>query len=144
MVELAPFSAAWTSWTPTFTNLTTTSGTLTAKYLKVGRLVQFNVRFVFGASSAVTGDVNMTTPTARAEGRSGIYNLTLFDAGTGNYIGAVLPSTSDTSLLVLRALGDDAGVGSNHIIQSALSSTIPFTWGTGDEIYVSGTYEAAS
>src|SRR5258706_593917 len=57
---------AWTTWSPTLTNLTLGSGALTAKYRQVGKTVDIRGRFVYGIGSAVGTDPSFTLPVATA------------------------------------------------------------------------------
>ena len=66
MVELAPFSAAWTSWTPTWSNLTVGNGVLVSKYIKVGKYVSFYIDLNFGTTTSVSGDINFSLPVNNA------------------------------------------------------------------------------
>lgn len=134
---------AWISYVPTFTGLTTTSGTISAFYSQWGKQVMVRVGFVFGASSAVTGAVSISLP-ATSVSYSGTATLQilggirLFDTSVPvSNSGVVVWSTTTTvriqSFAVTGAL----------ITQSDLSSTSPFTWATGDEFYAQFYYEAA-
>lgn len=116
------------------TNLTQTSGTLTAKYSLIGHYLAIRFHFVFGASSAIAGSVTMATPFvigtyAGSTVRAPVGTVTYLDASpAGTYLGNVVVNAADTLLLqVITASGTYATVG-------AISSTIPFTWTTSDEM----------
>lgn len=127
---------AWTTWSPTLTNLT--GGTQTyAKYLQVGKTVYCRFKYTL-AGAGVGGAVSFTLPvTASADyatsGEFFMGNVALIDAGVNFYAGLVLWNTS-TSVKIRRQSGttiDD------------VSSTVPFTWGSGDFIQAHFMYEAA-
>lgn len=61
-VELAPFFSAWTSWTPTYTNLTIGNGTVVSTYLQVGKLVHFYWRFTVGSTSSSAVNMRVSLP----------------------------------------------------------------------------------
>lgn len=138
MIELAPFSAAWTAWTPTWGGLTIGNATVQARYLKVGKAVWFNARAVLGSTSSVSGDLSFTLPVT---GTTSISSITVY----GQFIDAsplnVYPIVADagSSQVALRAIS----ASGTYALWAIASSTIPFTWTTGDQILCSGFYEAA-
>lgn len=135
----AQVQETYTSWTPTFTGLTTTSGTLTGRYYKAGKLVTVEFQFVFGASSAVTGDVIVTNLPYQPLTTGYVTTAALVDTGTATHTGSLGLVGSSSSMLVRRQV-----VSGSNIVVSLLSSTTPFTWTTGDIIQVRATYITAS
>ena len=96
----------WQDWTPTINNATQGNGTVTARYVQIGKLVIGMFTFTLGSTSAVSGDVNIT-----------------------------LPVTGATTNVNLASL--------SYVENATLSSSVPFTWGTGDVISFGFSYEAA-
>lgn len=132
-------SWVWQSYTPTTTGLTLTTGTLTASYIQTGKTVFFQIRFIFGASSAVTASPTFTLPVTasnfRPTANAGVIGFTDFlDSGTANYAG-ILRQNSTTVVGVF--------VSGSSGVHTAVSSTVPFTWTTNDQINIEGFYEAA-
>lgn len=133
---------AWTSWTPTLTNLS--GGTLTyAKYCQIGKTVHWRFKYTM-AGANVSGLVNITAPvTMSSDYGAGSSNaeplgVAIFlDVGSALYQGVVLP-TSDGKLNI-RVSGS-AGTYANP---GDISATVPFTWGNTDILSAAGTYEAA-
>lgn len=129
----------WKDYTPTLAAVTEGNGTKTAKYTQIGKTVIFNIRFILGSTSAITGSPTVTLPvTTRTYWLAGqgvdIGSCSLQDAGVKGYTGTLrLNSTTVAGLLILGTSG----------LQTAISSTVPFTWATGDELLVQGMYEAA-
>lgn len=126
---------AWTTFTPTLGGITIGNGTLTARYIQIGKTVFFNIRFLLGSTSAITGGISFTLPVTsnlNSTGYSGYFQ----DSGTALY--ATL-SYAIGSTLYMSAVLTNGTYGS----QTITSNTVPFTWTTNDEIFVSGTYEAA-
>jgi hypothetical protein len=126
-----------TTYTPTFTNLTVGNGTLTAEYFRVQNVVSVTVAVVFGSTTSISGDVTVTLPIARAGGQglrlaTAQYN----DPGVQNFNGTVFFSTSVLTSCNPRTLGTNNNIG-------FLSSTVPFTWATGDNLHFSAQYEVA-
>lgn len=132
---------AWQSWTPTWTNLTVGNGTNTSVYLQVGKTVFFRLSFVLGSTSSVG-----TNPIATIPITSKNYDL-LFIYAHGNYVDvsagndnfpafATFSSTTEMNLYA-------QGVSGSNVRLQGITSTVPFTWATGDKIGLQGFYEAA-
>ena len=125
----------WTTWSPTLAGITKGNGTEIARYVKIGKTVIFNYSFTLGSTSAVTGNLSITLPSTAA---NGAYNVTSWveDSGVAAYPYFCAPNT--TSVLVF-------GIITTGTYASAFntSSTVPFTWGTNDNIRIAGQYEEA-
>lgn len=133
---------ALASWTPTWVNLTTTSATITAKFKKIGRMVFCRVHVLFGASTSISGAVSVSLPLTAAA-HAGTIGVPIglcrfFDtSGSVTNEGTVLFGSTTTAFL---SVGNSAGT---YVVATVLSSTVPFTWATGDEITMQFCYEAA-
>lgn len=134
-------SWAWQSWTPTLTNLTLGNGTLVAKYIQIGKTVHARLTFTLGSTSAVGTSPYFTLPVTAHGDLIGSDNgevyqasVSLVDAAAAYYMGALMQRTTTTALI--RRLD-----GSSNV--TAITSTAPFTWATGDFISIKFTYEAA-
>jgi hypothetical protein len=136
--EVAPFFATWTTFTPSWSSLTVGNGTNTGRYLKVGSLVSFNVIFTLGSTSSISGDVSLTLPFEAKDLFVVGASVMLRQTGAANFPGGHL-QTSTTSMNIRAA--NTAGA---YASLTAMSSTIPFTWATGHQIIVAGTYQAAT
>ena len=142
---IAPFSAAWTSWTPTIAGLTVGNATRVSRYIQVGKWVQGVFDLEFGSTTAFTsGDVSFTAPVTPLSGTRSVLNTVwLFDTGVNNYPGQVLRSATsgaNNSVFVIRSLS----VTGSIVGQGSVTSTVPINpWGTGDRISVDFAYEAA-
>ena len=132
--------AAWATFTPALANVS--GGTLNyAKYIKVGKTVHGRLKYTM-AGAGVAGAVSFTLPVAAhtdygtSDNAVGVASFT--DTGTALYSGVVY-TTASATVAQIRVNGS-AGSYANL---AALSSTIPFTWATGDAIEIVFTYEAA-
>lgn len=138
----------YTSYTPTYTNITVGSGTNTAWYKQIGKTVHYYGRWVYGAGSAVGSNPTVSLPVTASsnynveasKGITFIGDVRFLDSGTANYAG-VAGITNDSGLtkfqlLVFNASGAYTTIG-------GLTSAIPHTWASADEIEWSVTYEAA-
>lgn len=131
-------SWTWQDWAPTLTNLS--GGTITfAKYVQQGKTVFF--RFLYTLAGAnVSGSVRVTLPVAATVSTSasvvaGVIYLT--DTGAATYGGLMEIFNANTVTILV------SNTSSTYEGFSVLSSTVPFSWGNTDTIYISGTYEAA-
>lgn len=131
---------AWTSFTPTLTNVTLGNGTVTAHYTKVGRTVTVRVRLVRGSTTSFTGEVVIINPVAgsTAAGTSQICGTAYYeDQGVTGYLGFVRMDTINQARLL-------TGVASGTYTQvDGVTNTKPHTWGAGDYLTAQWTYEAA-
>lgn len=119
----------WTAYTPTLTGFT--ASTNAGKYVLAGKLAHIVVRCVLNAAPTGTMTVGLPTPAlSTTGGYTGL--VTAGDAGTANYVGAVVLNNT-TSVLFIPA-PSSGGV---------FNATTPFTWVSGDTLNFSFTYEAA-
>lgn len=130
---------AWQTWSPTLTNLTLGSGSILARYSKVGRQVEFWFRFTLGAGSAVGTNPQFTLPVAAHASYvadADVYGDVNFrDTGTANYRGQAWPVNTTTARVVYFPSG---GAAAN------VTAIAPHTWASTDTLTVAGSYEAAA
>jgi hypothetical protein len=130
---------AWQTFSPSLTNLS--GGTMNyCQYTKIGKTVFVRLKYTL-AGAGVGGAVAIGLPVTATSNYASSDNgetlqgsVGLIDATTTYWIGAVLSLTTTT--VRIRALN-----GSSNLV--ALSSTVPFTWGSGDFLSVAFQYEAA-
>lgn len=137
MIELAPFAAAWTTYAPTWSGITVGNGVTDAKYVKVGKHVSFYAKFTLGSTSAVTGQITVTVPTATKVQSSGVFNGVFVDSGVG--FSPILIYPASVTELYCYGIGTTA----SYAGAAATNGSIPFTWSVNDAIWVGGVYEAA-
>ena len=130
---------SYTAFTPTWSSgVTVGNGTHDFAYTQVGKIVHVVGQFNFGSTSAITGVPTMTLPVTRAAGD-------VITIGTGNYGDAgvatflAFPISTSTTNCQFYAPNSSG----TYIYETAVSATVPFTWGTGDRIIVNLTYRAA-
>lgn len=129
---------AWTTWSPTLTNLSLGNGTLIAKYWRSGRTVGVRLRFTLGSTSTVGTQPTFSLPVNGAADYVSewvIGNATLIDNGVKAWSGYVQMTGANSALI--RA---DDGAGAF----TTVTATVPFTWATGDYFMLTATYEAAA
>jgi hypothetical protein len=124
----------WVSYSPSIGGLTLGNGTISTRYQAIGKTYIVNITVTLGSTSAITGDLRFGLPTSANKFSAG--STWLEDVSVGVYTGTVLINTTD---IYVRATATNATYGTT----SNLSSTVPFTWATGDNIIVQATFEAA-
>ncbi len=131
------------AYTPTFTNLTVGNGTIAAQYCTVNKFVHAFGTLTFGSSSAMSTNPWFTLPVLTVTAEMGASGMVM---GTVSYItaaGAVTKGTANgfaaqsvAQLFVITTSGTYEG-------QTAPTSSIPFSWATGDIIRWNIYYKAA-
>lgn len=132
---------AWQSWTPTWTNLTVGNGTVTAKYVQIGKSIQFKLSLVWGSTTSISGTVSVTLPvTSVAVVGSGVPlgSARLIDTSAGTFFTGIATHLSTTTMKLMWS----SAFGSGQI-ETNLSSVSPTTWTVSDEFQTNGFYEAA-
>lgn len=125
------------AYTPTLTNLTQGSGTMSFRYAIHGNLVHINGYFAYGSGSSVSGLIGFSLPVATYNSNSYSGTMgTILDSGA-----AFMPCRvyfGNSSRLDVYAL-NSAGT---YLAEAATSSTVPMTWTTNDAITFDITYIA--
>lgn len=137
-------ATGWSTWTPSWNNLTVGSGVVTAKYIKVGRVVTGYIKFAYGSGSSVGSNPTFTAPiTAASQYGSGDHNFIgsgyAEDLATaGSNIG--LSFKASTTLISVMTLTSNGTYGA----WVGIASGVPITWATGDFFNCTFVYESAS
>lgn len=135
--------AAWTTYTPTWTasvvNPVLNNGSISGKYIQVGKTVHFWMKLTVGSTTTVgSGTYKLTLPVAPVAGHLGRFDLVYTDvSGGGQFRGITFGLSASTVQLAY-----DQNGATNTPIQ-ALTNTSPFVPATGDVYEMWGTYEAA-
>lgn len=118
---------AWTSYTPSWTNLTIGNATQSCKYIQAGKIVHAQIYMTWGSTTSASGFFYPSLPVTAAnsiqvnaagflfDNSGAVWNACVFVAG--NYI--LTPSSG------------------------RVSATVPWTWATSDIVSINVTYEAA-
>lgn len=122
--------ATWTSYTPAVTGATYGTGSL--YYSVTGKTMRIVGRFTV---TSVSGGFTISFPsgwnvdTTIAPGTDfPLGNVTFVDAGTALYPGVAKTNTVSTFVLAAQ------GAGGTYLSQVNATSTIPFTWASGDSV----------
>lgn len=138
---------AWKAWTPTLSGrFNNAKWTKACYYTRIGKTVHFRVSLKANTTNPMdtgSGIADFTLPvTSIALPTSNSYitpigRASFLDAGTARAMGQV--DHTSTTLATLRVgIADTTYLGNIDI-----SNTVPWTWSTNDEIYCTGTYQAA-
>jgi hypothetical protein len=122
---------AWTAYTPTFVNFTLGNGTVTSFFCRNGKTVHLTGSITFGSTSSIATFAGFILPinSARIE-QNGSSCYT--DTGAVS-VGGITRTTSVNiaSWTMSNSLANFGAVGAAH----------PFTWGNGDILSWTLTYE---
>ncbi len=134
---------SWSSWTPTFTNLTVGNGTLNGKYIQIGKTVFYRLSFILGSSSSVGTGVSFTLPVTSVSyaGTSTVPFIgsgQIYDNGVALYVVNIAWASTTTGSIYLMGAGGTYVTG-----QQNLTASVPMSWGLNDEFGIQGYYEAA-
>jgi hypothetical protein len=130
---------AWTSYTPTFTNLTVGNGTINAAYNQIGKSVTVRISFTWGSTtSATSSPTTVSLPvTSKSVGTSyGVGTAYMENSGIAGYVTSITINTATSNFAF-------PVIGTNGLISTNVTGLQPFTWGTADFFQTIFTYEAA-
>jgi hypothetical protein len=126
----------FTTFTPTFTNLTVGTGAVDFAYSIIGKMMTINGRLLFGSTTSITGNVLVTLPASATSARDCQGTLKIVDVGIANYGGYLTIISGSTNIFLLAAQ-----VSGANVTYGLLNATTPHTWGSGDELAFSITVE---
>lgn len=127
---------AWQSWAPTLgAGWANGNGTWSAYYCKIGKTVFVQASFVIGSTTTKGNGLTISLPltAARAAFQSFLAMSSSHNAGI---MQGFIETTTTCTLVGINAAGTYAS-------RSAITSTIPVTWATGNSIQVAFSYEVA-
>ena len=137
-------TGVWQTWTPSWTNFTPGSATITARYSQVGKTVNFSLKVKLNGSTMGTiPRFTLPVPAVAGSGDDEGYHITqsvrILDAGIAQWLGVCKfqnGSTTTAEIYLNLASGTYGALGN-------ITSTSPMTWGNSDCIFIYGMYEAA-
>jgi hypothetical protein len=92
-------AGAWTSFTPSWTNLTVGNGVVSAAYSKFNKILFVRVYFDFGSTSSLTSNLQMTLPASLTQNTASqevIGHAQITKTGVFATLGLVAVNTSTT------------------------------------------------
>ena len=136
VTSLGGTSTAWTSFTPSWINITQGNGTVTASYKQIGKTVHLFVKLVWGSTTSASGSMGLTLPVT-AKNTGYVVPLWINDSGSSTFTGVAWIYA--TTQIFFYANKSD----STYTYVANANATVPMTWTTNDELQFVITYEAA-
>jgi hypothetical protein len=129
--------AAWTSYSPTLAwsggGGSIGNGTLTGRYTRIGRTVQFEAVLTYGTTTVSgTGRLRIGLPVTAVASQSRNGGGSYLNSGVDEYGGLNMAIPSSGSYAEILHSG------------GYVTNTSPITFGSADVVNIGGTYEAAS
>ena len=124
------------SWTAATTNPSIGNGTLTGRYVQIGKTVICSISLTMGSTTTYgSGIWRFSLPKSVASSSVRyIGQWRAYDTSTdASYSGVTSLSSGDSDIIIFSR---DHG-------SSTLSDVIPFTWASGDELFMTIVYETA-
>tara|TARA_B100000029_G_scaffold514317_2_gene616685 strand:- start:4136 stop:4624 length:489 start_codon:yes stop_codon:yes gene_type:complete len=137
----------WQAWTPVWNDLTIGNATVQAKYAEVNELVFYSLEMTWGSTTAATSYFEIQAPVQEMNPDVAYFpggNAIFYNYGTALHSGTVIGyNDGTTAWLVPWWQAYNAGVGM-FIYQGNCNASNPFTWTTGDVMYLAGFYERSA
>lgn len=129
--------AAWTGFTPAWTNLTVGNGTNVGRYKQIGKTCVFQLRMAFGSTSAIGTSPAVALPLAAAtvtDGGQTLFGYIEDPGGQRHYPLAFRINSGGTTAAIFNAYS---------LNSSVITSTNPIAFNKDEIFWISGTYETA-
>jgi hypothetical protein len=144
--ELALYNTAWTSYTPTWSNLTIGNAVLSyASYALVGKICFVKVYYTFGSTTNATSTIGLSLPVAMASNYATAVQAPI---GMGYYTDSsssltypFIASRSSSSVLRFFAHNASATYVSVATVNASVPATLTTGNATGDTFQFSAFYE---
>lgn len=131
----------WTDWAAegiTYSNITLGNGTETAAYSHVSGLVICRYQLTWGSTTSFSSTPGILLPVTAA----GSYAQNV-GIGVGHVLDTSAGSTSREGIVVVYNASSYVFFVRTTATAGTVSSTVPFTWATGDILSFTAVYEAA-
>jgi hypothetical protein len=130
------YTGGWTTYTPTYTNITVGNGTVAARYCQIGKIVTVYYQLVFGSTTSIGQYPIISLPVTANVVAYATGTGTYEDNGVQSYLGRAWMNTG----LSAYGIADRTDAGYSKF--EPVSGTVPFTWGTNDRYILNFSYEA--
>lgn len=129
----------FTTFTPTWTNLTVGNATQVAQYIQIGKFVYVEGQITFGSTTSMSTNPTLAYPitvssTTRPDPTP--FMARISDAGTTTYYAVAECGGSGVIFYNMN-------VGGTYPVIASVNATTPMTWTTNDILYWTFSYEAA-
>ncbi len=139
IVRASDSYTTWTTFTPTWLNITVGNGSVGGRYRRVGSFtIEFRAQIVFGSTTSVTGTIGLTVPGG----------LTGEGASTRQIIQAgAFDNSAPAGVTGLGLLQSGGGTSIDRFygaVTNFWGSGLPFTWATSDQLWCKGSLEVTT
>jgi hypothetical protein len=143
--NMTAIGGAWTSYTPTWTNLTVGNATQNSAYVEAGKLYFVRIGLTFGSTTSISGIPEFTLPGGVSVSSEYYAN---YQFGYGGFRETGLGTTFTSPILRAAATASRLRFGTlnasgSYVFNDIVSATVPFTWDAGDLIMGTFFFEAA-
>ena len=143
-VSQANLPYTWSNYTPSYNGITVGNGTVVARYIQIGKMVNVYYSLTWGSTTSITGSLLLITMPTSASSNYIQYSSYMGDAGfqktgTAYYMGYCdwYNNTYGIRLNTVNAAG-------TYAVGNSVSTTAPSaTWASGDIWNFKVSYEAA-
>jgi len=132
------YTGAYTTWTPTYGDLTVGNATVTARYAQIGKVMFWDFKIIFGSTTSITGGNPYFNLPKSAVSPVFYFDGNILDSGVANYNAS--GQGINSSPIVYMKVSNVAGT---YPTPAGVNSTTPMTWTTGDEFQLHGFCEVA-
>ena len=142
--SISTVADAWTSYTPTWTNLTVGTSVQDSKYLNAGKLYVVRLKITLGSGFSISGGPEWTLPDGvsfRSDyvGTTPVGNGYMLKAGGSAFAAYVTPGAG----VLNRARFAVHTVSGSNITFGGATATSPATWAANDIFTAQFMFEAA-
>jgi hypothetical protein len=130
------YTGGWTTWSPSYIDLTVGNGTVVARYQQIGKTVNYFWRLTWGSTTSCTNFIRVSYPVTPSYLNYVTGRLVLEDNGASTYLGVSFMNSLGFILLSENTAG-------TYNVPGTLNATTPVTWTTNDVWTISGSYEVA-
>jgi hypothetical protein len=142
----ARINGDWTSYTPTFSEITIGNGTVSASFMRVGKTIFYKGQIVYGSTTAygnaAGNSIKVTLPTTpKAAGFAGHVSIARYtDASTGITYPCIVVISAAAQIIIQFGV---TNVTANTVTASTFNNNFPVAEGVDDEIGWMFIYEEA-
>ena len=134
------YTGGWTTWTPSYTRFTPGNATISARYQKIGKTVNFVWHCTWGSTTSTSNFPLISFPIAPVLVTSYVYigNTQFIDTSAGAYYFGGTQTDSTSGFTPFAQLAN-----STYLSQAVVDSATPVTWAVNDVWVINGSYEVA-
>lgn len=129
------------AYTPTTTNWSLGDGAMYARYVQANKLIFVRVDIVWGSTSTVTGtgmQISLPVTSQQSNDNAPLGTVWWYDVSAGTQVYGIVAGVTVNNVMFNVMSSDGTNVGIRYS-----ASGVPFTFASGDRMYMSFTYEAA-